>query len=906
MKKALSIILAVVMIATLLPSAVFATEGESGYTITYDLSSDLNRLGLKFNTTTPLQTLSYENTNYVYEYFKAKIGATDNEIDKDNIKYVYFNTTNDSTDARKDAIALKRLNYIAFKINVPAKAEYDVKIHRILTTGSSYTGDVNVYISQGSESTDSLDYIGTYNCQTTPDTGLDNTSEFISLGKRELDAGEHIITFYNATSEYSYGIVSSFSLVSGDGSGKVLAHIDTSIDSTALNLESFKNAQISVDAMYLSDASKVEDTSVYEVIYDSNNKNVAMVDETGKITAVGAGDAVITVCATDSYGAIAKSTHTVSVTEHGYKILYNLSSDMARLNLKYGQNTPIQTLSYINTNDFYEYFGASFTPAEDKIDNINIKYEYIGSGTSKTEYIKLGKNSYLAFEINVPVRGYYDLEINKVFMTSTSYNNNMNVYISESAASTNTDDLIGIYNSYNSELNKTAEFIRLGTRYFEAGKYIVTFHNTGSSNYGIISSFALVSGTNDALMGGKISSTASSINVDENETATVKATGYLSSTAQATTAFTYTSSDTAVATVNEETGVVTPVKEGKVTITATATDAEIANTLTTDITITCNKPGEVVADTKVNFKASAYEGGSVSDTRVQEVTIGTDVTVTATPDTGYTFAYWKNSAGVVLSTNAIETFKVSTNMGVIAVFDETPTDDAIPVYFYNGNGVPLGNASVAKNTTFAVAKEAAEVPETPSLTGFVFKHWSDKNEETPILDTDTITALTRAVAIYEDANTTYTVTVGTEAVETGKKYGDPVTVNGSDNFSCWMLGDKVMSYEKNYTFNVYGNITLTEVTEGDADKAPVLVLDKVGGNYFLTYDEADYELVEAGILFGSENVTIESIDGYKASAKKGTGQFTAQPHKDADDDTIARGYMIIQDVEDNVRVIYAD
>ena len=317
-------------------------------------------------------------------------------------------------------------------------------------------------------------------------------------------------------------------------------------------------------------------------------------------------------------------------------------------------------------------------------------------------------------------------------------------------------------------------------------------------------------------------------------------------------------------------------------------------------------PGTAVQDTQVRFQASAYIGGTVSDSTVQAVSMGTPVTVEATANPGYTFAYWKNSAGMVLSTSARETFKVNTNTSVIAVFDAEEADEnEIPVYFYNGNGLLLGDTTVAKDTTFEAAKGAAEVPETPTLTGFVFSHWSDKDKDIAIADNATITALTRAVAIYNDAATTYTVKVGETPVAENKKYGDTVTVYGGENFVCWKLGDKVISYEKNYTFDVYGDITLTEVTEGVAEKAPVLVLDKNAGNYFLTYDAADYELIEAGILFGNANASIESYNGYKATAKEGTGQFTAQPH-DNSESTVARGYMIFRDDSDSVRVIYAD
>lgn len=366
----------------------------------------------------------------------------------------------------------------------------------------------------------------------------------------------------------------------------------------------------------------------------------------------------------------------------------------------------------------------------------------------------------------------------------------------------------------------------------------------------------------------------------------------------------YKSSDDAIATISE-TGEITGVSAGTAIISATIAGVTYEESVTVKGAVVLPLEEEIT-DTKVNFKATAYEGGSVSDSSVQEVTIGTDVRVTATASAGYTFAYWKNSAGVVLSTSATETFKVSTNMGVIAVFDEIPTDDAIPVYFYNGNGIPLKETTVAKNTTFADAKDKAEVPEVPTLTGFVFSHWSDENANVAIEDNALITALTRAVAIYkDDANITFTVNNGDTIVASGLKYGESITVSGSDNFSCWTLGDKVISYEKEYTFDVYSNITLTEATGEDMAKAPVLVLDKVGENYFLTYDEGDYELIEAGILFGSKGVRIGSIDGYKAAAKRHTGQFTAQPHVGATSSTIARGYMICKH-NGVFKVIYAD
>ncbi|MBQ7119600.1 MAG: Ig-like domain-containing protein [Oscillospiraceae bacterium] len=554
-------------------------------------------------------------------------------------------------------------------------------------------------------------------------------------------------------------------------------------------------------------------------------------------------------------------------------------------------NATMENVNYTDTFGFWEFAG--------KHANATITRNAAAHGLNA--YVQ--SPHWWAMKVYVPVAGSYTLKLNH----SMGKDCGITAIFFDDAAKTPAQVMEGtpvntvdFYKDQNTTPGTTSTIAVVEVP--EAGEYMVAFKTMGkneSATYArhYIKQVILDGGSGSVPM-IDISSSTDKIMVGETATVTATSTYMSDRTTVTNTTITYSvaKADEGIAEVSAN-GVVTGLSEGKAKIIATATNGSILSTKSLFITVKKAEPGNVVEDTVVNFKASAYEGGSVSNANVQEVTMGTDVTVSATANEGYTFAYWKNSAGVVLSTKAEETFKVNTNTAVIAVFDKAPTDDAIPVYFYNGNGMPLGDTSVAKDTTFGDAKLSANIG-TPSLTGFAFDKWS-------VDDNELITTLTRAVAIYKDDETkTYTVKNGATTVASGLKYGESVTVNGSDDFTAWKLGDKVISYEKNFTFDVYGNITLTEATEA-IEKAPVLVLDKADGNYFLTYDEGEFELIEAGILFGSNGVTIGSVDGYKTVAKRGTGQFTALPHEGATASTIARGYLIFKK-DGVIRVIYAD
>ncbi|MBQ7120320.1 MAG: Ig-like domain-containing protein, partial [Oscillospiraceae bacterium] len=692
MKRFLSILLAIMLVATLLPAGqVFAEEGEvanAGYTIKYDISGfmDANNYGWSTNGTW-LTDMSFENTNGFFDFHSSSIGNAETVDSKLRCN-------------GNDQIQIGSGTVVFFEIYVPVSGTYTMYInHKKASNGNT----ASVYMNQGDAPSNAWNYqIGYLNSKSDTEelnarSAVTSDSAFTTPAQIELAAGYHYLTFKCP----SYSWIGTIELVSGDGSQTVLTSMKTSIDKNVLAVGG-EAAKMSVDSFWLSDAT-VAEGKTYVVTYSSGDESVARVNSsTGEITAVGEGKTEITATATNEAGVEITASEDVVVAD-GAIIKYDIVGHIKDLGYKEVSDVTYSLEGFTEdvTDGFYSFFPGSGSNVSNDHDHSRVKYyENIQVMTVGTK---------VAFKINVPVAGYYNVVHDIINATvSDKYakrkDTDVGVYVSKDGIDVSLASYIGKFNLYSDDYDQGEK--RQATsgmvKFDEPGSYILTFKvdksNQGASDaFSAIYSFYLVGGTKDALMNGKITSSVSSINVDEGETAEVVATGYLSSTTEAAT-FTYSSSNTAVATVDEESGVVTPVAEGVAIITATA-NADLANTLATEIEVTCNKPGEAVADTKVNFMASAEEGGTVTDNKlVKEVAIGSNVTVEATANDGYEFAYWRNASGKHLSSNAKETFKVNTNTAVIAVFDKVKVeegDTTAPVYFYNENGSLIEKKDVA-------------------------------------------------------------------------------------------------------------------------------------------------------------------------------------------------------------------
>lgn len=128
-----------------------------------------------------------------------------------------------------------------------------------------------------------------------------------------------------------------------------------------------------------------------------------------------------------------------------------------------------------------------------------------------------------------------------------------------------------------------------------------------------------------------------------------------------------------------------------------------------------------------------------------------------------------------------------------------------------------------------------------------------------------------------------------------KFFGDKIVCTDNGGVvTHWLRDGKVVSYDSVYTHYIWNGANIYS-SYAPIEKKPLVVIEDraVDGAYMIEYDKGNAdEIVEAGILFGStKGIVIGSTDGAKAASqrKDSHGQFCASPYGN---EAYARGYMI--------------
>ncbi|MBQ2742670.1 MAG: Ig-like domain-containing protein, partial [Oscillospiraceae bacterium] len=429
-----------------------------------------------------------------------------------------------------------------------------------------------------------------------------------------------------------------------------------------------------------------------------------------------------------------------------------------------------------------------------------------------------------------------------------------------------------------------------------AGEYTVVWVGTGDTSSTLAGRYLLRPATM-TLNGGDGLAIMDLAIADHDKTlsvggaTTVTATGTLSNTGLqknvgGAAKFTYTSSNPAVATVDETSGVVTAVSGGVAKITATCTNSSVIdgyNSISTLIAV--DEP-----TTTVSFGADASVDGITITTDVEDYTQGevgsvdlnTLVEVKAEPTAivggkTYVFRGWvrgKADGGRVISLDATYGFTAMTNTYLTAIYTEVADEE-----YYAWNGEFLGT----------------EQPSAPEVVGYNFSEWKES----------LVNNIKRFVAWYVQKTETYGVTFN--KATTQHKYDDPVTLS-SDTDVYWYRDGKLVDYGKSYTFNVWDNTEITTSSEGH--NLPMLALDAKAksGTYMVEYDANGKNVIEVGILFNAEadgapivSSCKEKMSSQRNLAENPHGQFAAK----AGSYTKARGYLIYED-NGAYKVIYSE
>ncbi|MBR3848505.1 MAG: hypothetical protein IKM21_04360 [Oscillospiraceae bacterium] len=209
----------------------------------------------------------------------------------------------------------------------------------------------------------------------------------------------------------------------------------------------------------------------------------------------------------------------------------------------------------------------------------------------------------------------------------------------------------------------------------------------------------------------------------------------------------------------------------------------------------------------------------------ETVVAGATYTTPEAPEIpGYKFLYWGRGLGTKMrpvSTDATATIKASQGANYIAAFySKDEATDAV-VEFYNANG------ELVDRTRYDDGDEIT-IPALPSLTGVgTAKGWTDDAGETVIGAEAVVYAdgpIMAFFAVYDEEaiakDIEITVSGSTGITGAGTyAFGDVVTLtaparengNGYNMFLYWKKGDEIVSFDRKYSFNAAKECEVTAV-----------------------------------------------------------------------------------------------
>ena len=294
--------------------------------------------------------------------------------------------------------------------------------------------------------------------------------------------------------------------------------------------------------------------------------------------------------------------------------------------------------------------------------------------------------------------------------------------------------------------------------------------------------------------------------------------------------------------------------------------------------------------------------GTVQGSQI-DTAVNTSVSAKAPEVTsdGKTFKYWKNlSNGSVYSTNDIISFKVASNISLMAVYADVAS----------GYLVEFANATreIVKSEYLA-SGDSIVAPPLPSMTGYgKAKEWSKYPETVGKSDV-------QSVAIYDAPAKVEISVVNGSADKATYDYDELVTVvadaaPAGQVFSHWTRNGQVVSYNSTYSFYAWADATLTANYATSAlSNFPAVIIDEVtrtDGESTAYMMElvgfAGKTILERGLLFGASGLDLHGGTLYKATSVLGATQFTAMaPESGA---SAVRAYVVYMD-NGVIRIAYS-
>ena len=310
-------------------------------------------------------------------------------------------------------------------------------------------------------------------------------------------------------------------------------------------------------------------------------------------------------------------------------------------------------------------------------------------------------------------------------------------------------------------------------------------------------------------------------------------------------------------------------------------------TVTADITVKALWEDAPPAHVEYTITVKTDGNGTASASHVKAV-VGTEITLTATPDTGYHFKEWQVMRGNVTIKDDKFTMPDS-DVEVKAIFEEdtppAPTEHTVTVTS-GGNGT--ASASPAK----AVAGAEITLTATPN-TGYHFKEWQVISGNVTIKDDKFLMpdSNVEVKAIFEEdappAPTEFTITVktdgnGTASASPAKAVaGTEITLTAMPNegyhFKEWQVisGDVTIKDDK-FTMPE-GNVEIKAIFEEDTPPAPTdPAKPSIGVTGTYTYNGSVHTAAVSGYVPATMDIsgnTATDAGDYTVSVTSKTGKW---------------------------------
>ena len=328
-----------------------------------------------------------------------------------------------------------------------------------------------------------------------------------------------------------------------------------------------------------------------------------------------------------------------------------------------------------------------------------------------------------------------------------------------------------------------------------------------------------------------------------------------------------------------------------------------------------------------------------NDVKDNEFLLGTSFVLTAAPRAGYTFLYWINSEGRILSDEPEYKFTLGMDTSIKACFMETEQwEDSSYVIFRDNITKKIiwsGDVEMTAHSDGIYGTVAA--PALLNYSGVTFKDWRDAygNVVTPDENGNIrITSNITIYAIYQATSDTFDVTVDGETVgsygfRTSVSVTAPETKDGK-YFAGWYRDGVLVSTNASYSFIIRSATALTtEYTDIKQEPASVAILT-VGDReqtergvlapFSLDWSLAEgCELVKVGIIRTydaslKDKLTLENVNGSTIKTKESVlttsdGNYlynlTMLPET-AVNDVYMTGYVMYRAANGNIVTLYTD